>query len=252
MLAQAWPDDLFLAIFGFLDTAELLTVARHLNRATCAAADEDVVWRALLTRKLRPMLDAFFDGEIPEPAIGRSWKEHFFELVSSWKRVAQERTGRLLVQVAQQKLSGRGPHETLSVLSLWKELWGARPSSTFGVYDVTSLADIHPGADLVIAEAAIARDATEIFEMAAHSDAAVRRLSRYAVPGLEAVTYDHETEAICRKWRRRGRLGCVAVVSALRDGLLAAFSTIQDGCPRRLSIKRDRRSSWRASRCTVA
>ena len=50
-----------------------------------------------------------------------------------------------------------------------------------------------PGAGCTLAEA---EDATTYFEMAAHSDAALRRLATLAVPGLEALPYDRELEAL--------------------------------------------------------
>ena len=60
---------------------------------------------------------------------------------------------------------------------------------------MTDFVDDHPGAQ-VLAEAAALADATEYFDMAAHSDAALARLATLAVPGCERLRYDREVEAL--------------------------------------------------------
>jgi hypothetical protein len=167
------------------------------SRAFHAAATEEPLWHALLSRKLQPVIDTFFDGEAPAPADGVSWKRHFFELRASWKARAQQRTGRLLVQVGTQRLSGRKPHELPSAASLLSD--PAALPSTYGIYDVTTFVDHHPGIDL--REAAAIDDASDWFEMNAHSDAAILRLRSLAVPGLQSLPYDIE-----RPPRGRGRV----------------------------------------------
>ncbi|CAK0902196.1 unnamed protein product [Prorocentrum cordatum] len=183
-------------VAGSLGAVDLLA-ASCACRALRAAAGGDGVWRALLVRHLQPVLVAFFGGVPPPPAAGRSWKVHFFEFRVAWKRLVQERTGRLLIQVGAQLPCGRGPNESLS---LWALLESAEKPQTYGVYDVTSFADDHPGSDLVLRSAAGLVDATGTFESAAHSDAALRRLASLAVPGLEALPYDYELEKM--RWRQ--------------------------------------------------
>ena len=68
-------------------------------RACRKVAEDPALWRMQLERELRPMAVAFFDGELPPPAAGVSWRHHYFHLRRSWKALAQERTGRLLIQV---------------------------------------------------------------------------------------------------------------------------------------------------------
>lgn len=188
------PPELLHGVMATLRAADMLAVAR-VDRA-CRAAATDDLWRALLARDLAPMLEAFFDGEVPAPCEGRSWRQQYFDVRFGWKRLAAERAGRLLVQIGAQRPSGRGPHE---VPSLWCST--VRPA-TYGVYDVTAFSAEHPGIEL--REAAALADATEWFEMAAHSDAALRRLAALAVPGLEALPYDRELEAL----RTRRRSSC--------------------------------------------
>ena len=192
MALHLLPPEMLRGVMGALRAADLLAVSR-VDRACRAAASDALLWRSLLANDLRPMLHAFFAGEAPAPHEGRSWRQHYFELRAGWKRLAAERTGRLLVQVGAQRPSGRGPHE---VPSLWCTT--ARPA-TYGVYDVSAFSAEHPGIELH--EAAALADATEWFEMAAHSDAALRRLATLAVPGLEALPYDRELEAL--RARRR-------------------------------------------------
>jgi len=104
-------------------------------------------------------------------------------------------------QVGQQQMSGRGRHETVPLYCLWSELWAPSPP-TYGVYDVTDFSDIHPGSDLIITDAAEAADATGWFEMAAHSDAALIILKTLAVPGLEALQYDPQLQALQQRNRQ--------------------------------------------------
>jgi hypothetical protein len=87
----------------------------------------------------------------------------------------------------------------LDVSELW---WPPRPDN-YSVYDVTAFVHQHPGADLIITDAAEEADATHLFEINGHSDAALRVLDKLAVPGLEAIPYDHELDALKRRRRAR-------------------------------------------------
>lgn len=188
------PAELRLEAASRLDAIDLLSLAL-VSREWRDAAEDPRVWCRLTARHLKPILDAFFNGAIPLPPSARSWKRHYFCFRVDWKRQAQRHTGRLLVQVGAQAESGRGPGETVSLCSLWDELFFGTPlPPTYGVYDVTRFADEHPGADLIILDACELGDATSTFEMAAHSDAALRRLETLVVPGLAALPYDHSLE----------------------------------------------------------
>ena len=178
---------------------DLLSLAL-VNHACSVAATDEATWEVLTAQHLKPMVGALFDGQLPMPR--GSWKRHFFMLRSSWKRLAQERTGRLLVQVGEQSLTGRGPED---LVSLFDVVWDRPRPRTYGIYDVTSFIDSHPGADLILREAAEEIDATETFEMNGHSDQAVRMLRTLVVKGLEALPYDHELDDECTK-RRLSRL----------------------------------------------
>ena len=71
------------------------------------------------------------------------------------------------------------------------------------MYDVSDFVHHHPGADLIITDAAEEADATDLFEINGHSDAALRVLDRLVVPGLEAIPYDYELDALKRRRRAR-------------------------------------------------
>eukprot|EP00966_Prymnesium_polylepis_P049893 1154797-Prymnesium_polylepis.2 len=88
---QSLPRDLLLHTAGCLSSVSLLSLAR-VCRAGRAAAEDDQVWRALLRQHMGPICEAFFDGELPAPAPGTTWKRHFFSLRCSWKQRAQQRT----------------------------------------------------------------------------------------------------------------------------------------------------------------
>ena len=99
------PPELRVEVASHLQPAGLLALGGAC-RACRAAADHESLWRELLHRQLQPMLHAFFDGALPPPeAPGRSWKRHYFDFRGSWKRLAQKRTGRLLVQIGKQRPS---------------------------------------------------------------------------------------------------------------------------------------------------
>ena len=190
------PAEIFLAVVEHLSATELLVLSLACRTAR-AVVQEEYVWRSLFERHFHPMLQAFFDGTAPLPQAGRTWRQHYFRFRVTWKQLAQERTGRLLIQVGKQQLSGRGPNEPVSLLTLWEE-WRMPEPLTFGVYDVTDFADDHPASDLIIKNAAAMPDATVTFEMAGHSDLALRRLHRLAVPGLEVLPYDGALKALRR------------------------------------------------------
>ena len=111
---------------------------------------------------MQPIFDAFFDGKAPPARAGLSPKQHYFDVYRGWKQSAQQRTGRLLVQVGKQRPSGRGRHEVESLTSLWTE-WGTPVPHTYSIFDVTDFSEHHPGIELQ--EAAAVADATAWFEV---------------------------------------------------------------------------------------
>ena len=207
-LLELPPEVLFLVFssdkLSAVDTLSICRVCRRLR----SVGEDERIWTKVIALYLGPVLDAYFDGQIPSPShlqqhwhfdgCHASWKCHFFTLKAHWKALAQERSGRLLVQIGKQELSGRTPGELLSTFA---EVNPA-PPRTYGIYDVTDFTH-HPG--IALAEAAGVEDATEWFEMNAHSDVAIRRLESLAVPGLSALPYDADLEQMRRR-RRRGRV----------------------------------------------
>ena len=211
-LTARLPPELLRLIGSHLDAVHMMALA-GCCRALRDAADDPTVWRDLLARQLAPMVRSFFDGELPSPEEGLSWKRWHFELRSSWKQRAQRLTGKLLIQVCSQRLSGRQPDELISIWDAGDFWWAPRPH-TYGVYDVSSFVYVHPGADLIIKDAAAEADATNTFEINGHSDAAVRMLATLAVSGLECLRYDLALEDARRRARSR-RLGVPTAVLAV-------------------------------------
>ena len=148
-----------------LSAVDALSICRVCRRLRSIGEDERL-WRNFITLYLRPVLDVYFDGRVPRPTELQqyhydddghtrhtSWKCHFFLLRRHWKALAQRRSGRQLVQIGKQGLSGRGPGDLLSIFA---EVSPA--SRTYGIYDVTDFTH-HPG--IALDEAAVIEDATE-------------------------------------------------------------------------------------------
>ena len=220
------PPEILLQVAGSegLGPVDLLALSR-VSRGCRAAADDDHVWRALLLRKMSPVWDAFFDGHPPPPRSGLGWKQQYFELRRTWKRLAGERSGRLLVQIGEQHLSGRGRHEVQSLFSLSAGWGGSGGPANYGVYDVTEFSEHHPGIDL--REAVELPDATDWFEMAAHSDAALRRLTTLVVPGLQALPYQRELDSLSLRRRGASRPLRAASVACIILGLIVGYFIVQ-------------------------
>ena len=195
MAAEDLPLDLWVQVASssVLGASDLLSLGQ-VNRCGRDATRSSHAWKLLLTRDLQPMIKAFWDGVVPDPDGGVSWRQHYFRMRAGWKQQAQQHTGRLLVRIGVQQPSGRGRYETVSLFSLWKELRAPR-ASTFSVYDITAFSEHHPGIDLN--EAAELDDATELWEMNGHSDAALHLLQTFVVPGLVSLPYDRELESRC-------------------------------------------------------
>ena len=205
-LQHVLPHDLLAHVLGFLDAITLLSVSTA-SRSLCAAAADERVWRELLWRNHGAVLaSVLFQGEVPRPRLGRSWKQHYFEFVCSWKNLAQERTWRILLKI----------HSSAA---------GDGSRGSYGVYDATEYALLHPGLDLIVQDAAEDEDSTEAFAAASHSPRACSILRTLAVPGLESLACDGEEclqLAVLRaRVRRRRHLAC-----ALRWGLPAVCSIV--------------------------
>jgi hypothetical protein len=156
-------------------------------------------------------------------ALADSVEDALLRRRTQLEKMAQRRTGRLLVQIGQQQFSGRQPHEVLPLSSLWSELWRSERPSRHGIYDVTDFSPRHPGIELK--DAAELVDATEWFEMNGHSDEALRKLATLAVPTLEALPYDRELEE-ARRRRTSPLRSAVDLLLRLSRLHLLAFATL--------------------------
>jgi len=216
------PSELLLDVAINLGPVDLLSLA--LVCPSCSRVAQDPrLWQALVAQRMQPMIQTFFDDVAPQPQPSHTWKQHFFEFDRSWKMQAQQRSNRLLVQVGEQQLSGRDRHETVPLYCLWSEIWAPAPR-WYGVYDLTDFSDSHPGSDLIISDAAAAADATNWFEMAAHSDTALRVLKTMAVPGMEALPYDTELRSLRQSWRQPSICRSIWTQScAVLTGMLACY-----------------------------
>jgi len=175
----------------FSAVSSLLALSR-VSRVLHAAAGSKSTWHSLITRRHRAVLRVLFDGVVPEPRAGLTWKQHYYEFSSSWKQLAMERTpSRLLLAIRSDELAPKARRSRRGV-------------STLGVYDVTLYAWEHPGAEMLLMEAADEPDATDLFRLTEHSDHARRVLRSLAVPGLRGLPIDHEHESL-RRSRRRSR-----------------------------------------------
>ena len=210
MQLELLPPELLSIVAARCSPVSLLDLALA-SRRCCAVAEDDSIWKLQLTRSLQSVAEAFFEGILPSPESQTTWKRHYFALHRTWKKLAQERTGRLLVQISAQEMCGRRPNELDHFLELTNSWWhwGIDRPPTYGVYDVTDFITEHPGSDLIIDDAANMADASSVFEMAAHSDLALRRLATLAVPGLEALPFDQELEQLRTRrsaWSRQSWL----------------------------------------------
>ena len=64
---------------------------------------------------------------------------------------------------------------------------GVCKPTTYDIYDVTRFVDQHPCSSYFLRKCAGPADATALFEMAGHSDAAIGRLAMLRVPGLATI-----------------------------------------------------------------
>ncbi|KAL3910008.1 MAG: hypothetical protein SGPRY_009217 [Prymnesium sp.] len=173
MLASL-PAELLDVILGSLDASCLLALS-HTSRALRTCADHDVLWQSLIRLRHDTVLRILFDDEVPPPRDGMSWKKYYFYFSAAWLRMAQARTGKLLLMINTACIK---PGHSFS-------------EQSFAIVDVTFFASAHPGADnLIIDLVETGEDATLPFLMAAHSWHALRILRELVVPGLECVSLD--------------------------------------------------------------
>lgn len=179
------PDDVLARTLSCLDAVTLLSVSQTSTNMR-VAVDSDTVWRPLLWRHHRQILLILFDGRIPRLPQNLSRKQQYFLFATSWKRLAMQDSGRILL-----KIDGYASGGTLG---------------TFGVYDATIYAPSHPGLEFIVEDAAQEEDSSATFDAAAHSTRGKAILRSLAVPGLEAITPDVEVAqlaAVRRRARRR-------------------------------------------------
>ena len=165
------PRDLLVHVLSSLDAVSLLAASQSSIYLSSAAADEHV-WRALLWHNHASVLTHLFDGRVPRPRDSLTWKQHYFEFIHSWKRLAQQQSGRILLKIHASALGDGVPH-------------GLR--DTYSVYDATEYATEHPGLELIVQDAAEEEDSTDAFAAASHSRRACNRLHDLVVPGLDFV-----------------------------------------------------------------
>ena len=67
---------------------------------------------------------------------------------------------------------------------------GVCKPTTYDIYDVTRFVDQHLCSSYFLRKCAGPADATALFEMAGHSDAAIGRLAMLRVPGLATIILD--------------------------------------------------------------
>ena len=182
------PSDARRHIWRFCDLASLLPLC-----AVCHELNDDLsrdeLWETCMHIHLASVAKAFFDGVLPPPAAGRSWRQHAVALLGkgevSWLNLARQHSGRKLVRlhVASTKLSkfGYKPFGAQFYGVPW-HMVDAHERDSFIVADVTAFAPIHPGSELLLAEALAAHDATELFDAANHSGRARRLLRNMVVP----------------------------------------------------------------------
>jgi hypothetical protein len=91
------PNCLLVHALSRCDACSLLAVSQA-SRALRDAAADGLIWRSLLLRHHRPVLEILFGGEVPLPQRGMSWTQHYFHFARSWKRLAQQRSGCILLR----------------------------------------------------------------------------------------------------------------------------------------------------------
>ena len=188
----ALPPDILAYVLSFADACSLLAASK-----TCVCLDGvlagEIVWEALLRRQHHQVLEhsLLFDGRVPLPRNGLSWKKHYFDFAKSWKCLAQAQTpGRILLKIHGSASGHDVPH-------------------SFGVYDATAYAPLHPGLEFIVEDAAEEEDSTELFAAASHTKQAQTVLRTLAVPGLECLpvaTEELQFAALRRSSRRRRSL----------------------------------------------
>lgn len=233
---QVLPLELLVAVASHLEADGLLALALVCTDARLAGQDQHV-WRALLLRHQRVVLAALFHRQMPEPRDGNTWQQHFFDFDRSWKQIAQERTGRLLLRISTSATQPRQWWAELHTLNPLRPRdsrrragepcaggQGARTlrtdGGTYGVFDVTEYRKLHPGIERMLVEACDEYDATDSFEEIGHTNDARRVLRSLVVPGLEAVPYDADLHVLRHRASRRQlrqRL-CAHAREALRLG----------------------------------
>ena len=173
------PLDIWLQAACHLDVENLGSLAAVSHPLQRVAVDRQA-WRRIFLEEHEAVIRVLFDGRVPDPPCGVSWRHHYLKFSSTWLSLAQERSERILLRMST---------ECVDHCERWS-WWRRSPAPrTFAVYDVTSYAPRHPGAETLLLDAATQEDATDLFGLGRHSAYARRLLQSLAVPGLEAVPY---------------------------------------------------------------
>ena len=182
------PTELWAHIVQQTDAPSVLALACTCQEAMVWEADNsEQLWSALLKEQHSTILATLFDGDPlfkrPPEISARRW---FSVFTSSWLSLAQQRTGRVLLRLDSRCEDPDAAGWRFQLFGLGS---AGRCPAMFTVYDVTSYAPHHPGAERLLLDAASLEDASESFGMGRHSTAARRLLRTMALEGLQGVPY---------------------------------------------------------------
>lgn len=158
-------------------------------------------WQRMLAERHASVIAALFDGSAPV-AAGLTAKQHFFAFDADWLNLARERAPhRLLLRMSTQCTKswpmyyGVPPRQLTEVASrralrqFLHDLIGLHDNLEVPhcVCDAAHFAARHPGAEVLLYDAARRADATADFDAASHSELARHMLRELVVPGLECL-----------------------------------------------------------------
>ena len=200
------PVDILLRVCDDCTLADLLALMGSC-RLLSLLDEASGLWRSMIDQRHAEVIRILFDGAVPTPPPGRSWKRHAFEFDREWLDLARQRSGRVLLRMSSDcTLSCPGylgvpPSRRNSVrfhirvpyfgivLPVRLDLPNlSSAASGYGIFDATPFVDRHPGADQILLAATTQDDCTQGFDAANHSERARTILRRLVVPGLEELT----------------------------------------------------------------
>lgn len=189
-LLLALPRDVLTLVLlsDVLSAGEIVTAVGMCCGELHALAASDELWQLLMQRRYRPVIEHAFDGLLPAPPLGFSWREHYFEFAHVWMLRAKEH-GRCILRI-----SGK-------------------------IFDATDYVDDHPGLPEFLLSAA-GTDATAVFGLAGHSSNAHLILRRFAVPSLDEFSPPPERSSASAHTGSAGGAGSQAAESEADDALI--------------------------------